>query len=73
MLEKRFLYASITGINQNAWVLKITYNFYGLYNYDETFTFGSIEEAKNKLILERCHNNIQILDAQGKTVSLKIG
>ena len=70
MLEKRFVRANITGVNNTAWVLKITYNYYGLYDYNETFVYETLEACKTKLILERCHNQIQILDAQGKTVEL---
>tara|TARA_R110000851_G_scaffold103602_1_gene220823 strand:+ start:237 stop:467 length:231 start_codon:yes stop_codon:yes gene_type:complete len=61
MLEKRFLNATIDEIpNSTAWVLKVTYNYYGLYQYTDCFVYGTQDDCIKKLCLERCHNLITI-------------
>lgn len=59
--DAMFKSANITKCN-NCYVLSVTYSYYWLYNYNLIFVFSTIEEAKNKLIALRCHDNIQIVE-----------
>ncbi len=61
MLEKQFTKATIDEIrDSNAWMLKITYNYYGMYSYTDCFVYGSQDLCIKKLCLERCHGSIII-------------
>ena len=73
MLEKQFISAKIKGINSTSWKLRIFYSYYGVSNFDETFVYQSLNEAKTKLILERCHNQIQIIDDKDIEIKLLAG
>ena len=60
-LESRFLSATIDEItNSTAWMLKINYNYYGLYQYTDCFVYGSQDNCIKKLCLERCNKAITI-------------
>jgi hypothetical protein len=70
-LDKRFVSSRITQLsNGQAWELRITYSYYGLYNYDITHVYASLEEAKNKLIIERTAGHVVILDKDRREVSI---
>jgi hypothetical protein len=49
-LDKRYLKSTITQINENSYILTITFSWYGIWNFEETYPSSSIEEAKKKLI-----------------------
>jgi hypothetical protein len=70
-LEKRFLNSTINEIqNSTAWVLKINYNYYGLYQYTDCFVYGTQDACIKKLCLERCNNLIIITNKQNIEVNI---
>jgi hypothetical protein len=72
MLERRFVRAEIKQRTPQCFKLTITYSFYSLYDFSEVFVYKSLQEAKDRLITERCHANLTILDTQNKEVPLDI-
>ncbi len=69
-LDRRFVDAKIEQQNTDTWVLTITYSFYTFYNFDDVRVFPTLEQAKNKLLIERCPN-LLIIDEAGKLENLK--
>lgn len=70
-LESRFQKAEINMISNTAYKLTIWYSFYNIYNYTEVFVYPTLDEAKHKLILERCHNEIKILDEKNQEINIE--
>lgn len=62
-LDKRFIRAIIKKIGQ-AFELRITYSYYGMYEYDVVFVCQSLQEAKDRLLTERCAGCLTI-DVEG--------
>ena len=68
--DRRFLKADIQEVIPQAWILTITYSYYGLYDFSESFTLGSLNLAKDTLLRIRCsgdrlritdHTNLNIV------------
>jgi hypothetical protein len=71
MLESKFLSAQINEIkDSSAWVLKITYSYYGLYTYTDVFVYSSQDACVKKLCLERCHGVVSIADKNNVVISI---
>jgi hypothetical protein len=70
-LESRFQKAEINMISNTAYKLTIWYSFYNIYNYTDVFVYPTLDEAKHKLILERCHNEIKILDEKNQEINIE--
>ena len=71
MLDQRFEKASIQEMKTGtAWILKITYSYYGLYSYTDCFVYDSMEKCIRKLMLERCHNTIEIKNKNAAEVKV---
>ena len=60
-----FLRAKIEKKGDAAFLLTITYSWYGLMNYDVVFLETSLENAKKKLLVERSHDHIAFYDETG--------
>ena len=73
-LDKRFIKAEITTYNPDTHKLVITYSFYNLYTYTETFIYKTQNECLLKLAVERCKSGIiQIRDINGELQSVAVG
>ena len=71
-LARQFQASLIRQINDKTYQLVITYCYYYLYNYEETFIFDTLEKAKTKLLSERCNYKILFEDEQGKEKNLNL-
>ena len=61
--DRRFVKAEISEIIQNCWVLTVTYSYYNIYNFTESHTLGSLNEAKDTLLRLRCsEDRLRITD-----------
>ncbi len=69
-LNKQFVSAKIVKKNDNAYVLEITYCWYYLMNYTETFVEGTMNEAKSRLLKERSHDHVVYIDIDGRDKTL---
>lgn len=71
-LDKRFISATISQLaNGQAWELRINYSYYGLYEYDEVHVYQSLDDAKNRLLIERTGGRIVVLDKDKRQVSIR--
>jgi len=71
-LDRRFLNATITELaNSGAWTLKVKYSFYNLYEYSDIFVYKSQQECERKLLVERCHGYLKIIDKNSNTVNIE--
>lgn len=68
--NKMFVKARIEKKNDNAFMLRITYSWYGLMEFDEVFLEASLEDAKKRLLIERSHDHVNYFDSDGKELSL---
>jgi hypothetical protein len=68
-LAKRFVKALINELKEGVWELRITYSYYSLFEFEERFICNSLEEAKNKLLTERCPD-ILVIDRNAKVLKL---
>ena len=73
VLEKRFISATIDGVSANAWKLTLTYTYYSLYTYSDVFVYDSLQKCKDRLVLERCNNKIEIKDPSNAIIKLEPG
>ena len=74
MLDKQFIRADITTYNPETHKLVITYSFYSLYTYTETFIYKSLNECLLKLAVERCKSGtLQIRNINGELESVSVG
>ena len=62
MLDRRYESAEIRQVADQTWVLKIMYSYYSLFSFTETFVVNSLQDAKDKLILERTHGKLVIVN-----------
>ena len=58
-MDKRFIKATISQ-ESGAYVVRITYSYYSLYNYEYSKIFSSSAEAKDFLLYERCNGSLKI-------------
>jgi hypothetical protein len=69
MLESKFILATINEIkDSSAWVLKITYSYYGLYTFTDVFVYSSQDACVRKLCMERCHGVVDIKNKENVSV-----
>jgi hypothetical protein len=68
MLARRYVKAIIKELH-GVWELRITYSYYSLYEYVDSFICRSLKEAKNRLILERCPE-ITVVGCDGHLIQL---
>ena len=73
MLEKRFIDCSILEVSAQAWKLTIQYSYYNLYTYSDVFVYKSEIECIHRLVLERCHDKIEITLANGNKKPIATG
>ena len=55
-----FISSKIEKINETSYKLTIKYSYFGLYYYDEVFVYSSLDEARNKLLDERCYDKLVV-------------
>ena len=72
MLDKRFICASIKEITPQCFKLTVKYNYYNLYEFSDVFVYKTLAEAKDKLIVERCDNKIEIINSKGDIVPIVV-
>jgi hypothetical protein len=72
MLEKRFIKASIRH-TAGAWKLSATYSYYSLYEFTDVFIYSSLQECKERLILERTHGRIEIIGEKNEAIKIEVG
>jgi hypothetical protein len=63
-LGRRFIEARIEKI-ANSFVLTVTYNYYFLWDFNETFVFSERSAAVGKLLQLRCGNDL-LIDESGE-------
>lgn len=68
--NKMFVAATIKKANENAYQLTITWTWYNLMNYDESFLFSTMDEAKKKFIDIRSNDRLSAVDADGTPLKL---
>ena len=68
--NKMFVRAKIEKKNDTAYLLTITYAWYNIMNFDEVFLEASLEEAKRRLLIERSHDHVMMVDENGKEIPL---
>ena len=71
-LDRRFISATITELaNSGAWTLKVKYSFYNLYEYSDIFVYKSQQECERKLLVERTHGYLTIIDKNSNPVNIE--
>lgn len=68
--SKMFVAATIKKANENAYQLTITWTWYNIMNYDESFLFSTMEEAKKKFIEIRSNDRLSAVDSDGTPLKL---
>ena len=68
--NKMFISASIIKANQQAYLLKITWTWYNISNYEESFLFSTLEEAKKKFIEIRSNDRLSAVDSDGSPLKI---
>ena len=58
-MDKQFIKAKITKVG-SAYSCRITYSYYSLYYYEVVYVLASLQEAKNKLLDDRCGGKLVI-------------
>lgn len=58
----QFISATITELSSGLWTLTVNYTYYNLYNYQESYTFQSLQECKEKLLNIRCRDQLFIIN-----------
>lgn len=70
-MDKRFVKAVICELaGGNAWSLRITYSFYGLYEYCEVWVYKTQLECERRLSIERCRGYLTIKNKNGEVLSI---
>jgi len=60
-LSKQFVMASIVK-KANCYVLRVRYNYYGMYDFEVVSIHASMALAKDELIKERCNDKLEIVE-----------
>jgi len=70
-MDKRFVKAEIRELAKgNAWVLKIVYSYFSLYEYTEVWCYSTMLECQNKLIIERTQGFLTITDKNAQPIKI---
>ena len=69
-LARQFVKAEILEVVSGTFKLEITYGYYGLFTFTESFIYNTLNEAVNKLAVERCNGHLRITDHSGMNVVL---
>jgi hypothetical protein len=64
MLNKQFVKAKIEE-QSSVYILTITYCWYWLYYFEETYVCQSVEDCKSKLISERTNDHLSVITKDG--------
>ena len=70
-LEERFVSASIKEVAPSVWKAILTYSYYGLYEFKKVYVYKSLQECKDRVLIQRCPGII-IVDVSNKDVVLKL-
>jgi hypothetical protein len=70
MLSRRFINARIDKINENAFVLKIVWNWFFVVDYEEVHVFSTLDEAKSKFLEIRADCRLHAKDETGNPLKL---
>jgi hypothetical protein len=70
-LNRQFVRAKIEE-KPNFVILTITYNWYYLMEFTETFVHDNLEQAKTRLLNERSHDHVTVLSVDGKDKGLGV-
>ena len=73
MLERAFQSAEIKQVNNSCYKLTIKYSYYGLYDYSDVFVYKTLQETKDRLIIERCHGHINIIGENNTAIDIVCG
>jgi hypothetical protein len=65
MWSKQFLKATIEE-KANCVVLTITYGYYFIMTFTETFVCDTVEQAKTRLLMERSRDHLVVIGKDGK-------
>ena len=57
----QFIKAVIAELTTGLFELTLFYTYWNLYNYEDTFTYKTLQEAKDKLLLERTRDQLHII------------
>ena len=68
--NKLFISAAISTINESAYQLRITWSWYSVYEYDETFLFHTLDAAKSKFLEIRSRGQLHLYDDSGKPLKI---
>lgn len=69
MLNRRFVNARIDKVN-NLFVLKITWNWYFIVDYEETHICKTLDDAKSLFIEIRADSRLHARDENGNPIKL---
>ena len=65
-LNKMFVRHKIIEVSKNCYQLVITYSYYWLYQFKESFCFTTLADAERRLLLERIHTDkINVVSVDG--------
>jgi hypothetical protein len=70
MLSKRFIKARIDQINDQCFVLTITWNWFYVVDFETIEVFSKLEDAKRKFLEIRSDDRLQIFDGQNNPIKL---
>jgi len=56
-LDKKYVSATISEMADGAaWCARISYSYYGLYNFTDVFVYKTQLECEHRVLMERCPN-----------------
>lgn len=58
-LSRMFVSANIKAQN-NIFIVRITYSYYGIYHYDDVTTHETLESAKDHVLTKRCGGHLVV-------------
>lgn len=67
-LNKRFVRADVREVRPSVWLAKITYSYFGMYEYEESNISNSVNDALRWIANERCGGELQIVNVQNVVV-----
>jgi hypothetical protein len=72
-MDRQFVSAAVLEQLPGVWSINITYSYYSLYGFTESFIESSLERALHKLLTERCGNRLRVIDKDGLNVDIAAG
>ena len=69
-MDKQFISSDVCETLPGVWSIKITYSYYGLYNFEVCFIESSLERALHRLLTERCGNRLRVINKAGVNIDI---